>query len=310
MTDTFSLNLSGFPSSGSEIRANWAPVYLEPIMGSGERLTIGLAVVSDDTYTVLSANKLSRFQCLYGKSGADVEFLAEAALDALRLDISERGLDALTEPHPPVAGLHIGEIREGAGTTVDAIALAWLPGLSSLVSASDQFASISKPVGAHTHEEAALPTRDQLPKRVAEEVIALRPGLVDFFRTELRPDGHARKITKGHKVTIDYVGAKIVANFCTLYGYKPSQAARDIKHRLWDLKVDRDGSGKLPGFYRDHELLVFRPANDDPNYTDKQLENVSEALEELKSQADQEDIRLRPLVSVKDIAKHILNAER
>lgn len=310
MTDTIGLTIEEFPAPSAEVRAKWLPVYLEPIMGSGERLTIGLAVVGESGFTVLTANKLSRFQCLYGNSGMEVVFLAEAALDALRLDIAERGLEALTVPRPAIAGLHLGQLRDGAGASLEAIAEAWLPGLSSLASQAERLLMTASAADAEAvAEEIDTRIRDRLPTLVAQEVVTVRPGLADFFRPELRPDAHTRKHVKSHKVNIDFTGARIVANFCTLFGTRPFKAAKDIKTRLWDLKVDRDSAGKLPGFRREHELLVFRPANDDPNFSERQLANVGEALEELEQQAEQEEIRLRPLISVAEMATRILQAE-
>ncbi|WP_162600045.1 hypothetical protein [Azospirillum sp. TSH58] len=120
----------------------------------------------------------------------------------------------------------------------------------------------------------------------------------------------SRPRQKSHTVNIDFSGSRIVANFCTLNALRPFNAAKNVKTRLWDLKVDRDRSRKMTGIYLDHELFVFRPSESDPNYTDKQLDNIAEALHELEKQADQEEIRIRPLSSVKVMAQHILMAEQ
>lgn len=310
MNEMNALSLSDFPTPAAQVRAKWAPIYLEPIMGSGERLTIGVAVVSDGGFVVLGANKLSRLQCLYGNAGAGVAFLAEAALEALKYDIADRNLDALLDPHPPIAGLHLGSLRDGAGMSLNEIAEMWLPGLSSLAIASERNLALANAETAEAVADSlARQNTDRLPLLVAKEVLAIRPRLESFFRPDIRPDTGAKRGVKSHKVNIDFTGSNIVANFCTLYGSSPFKAAKEIKTRLWDLKVDRDGAGKLVPAHRQHELLVFRPNNNDPNFSDKQLANVDEALMELESQADQEEIRLRPLLSVKDMADRILQAE-
>ncbi|CAA6604291.1 conserved hypothetical protein [Rhodospirillaceae bacterium LM-1] len=311
MTDKISLSLEDFPNPSSDVHGKWAPIYLEPIMGSGERLTIGVAVVAERDFIVLKANMLSRFQCLYGNAGAGVVFLAEAALDALRFDITKRGLEALTEPHPPIAGLKIGDIRNGAGRSLEAIAETWLLGLSSLASTAKSLPQKLFQDSELIVEEARSHVKDRLPLLVAEEVVAKRPGLGSFFRSEIRPDSHPKKHIKiqPHKVNIDFTGSYLVANFCTLSAARPFHAAKEIKMRLWDLKLSRDSSPSALGFVRDHELLVHRPANDDPGYNEKQLANVTEALQELEDQADKEELRLRPLYSVTEMAQRILLAE-
>ena len=82
-----------------------------------------------------------------------------------------------------------------------------------------------------------------------------------------------------------------------------------MKYRLWDLRVNRDSVERLPGLERQHELMVHRPSADDPNYSEKQLENVDEALAELEHQADLEKIRLRSLTSVREMVEWVIRGE-
>lgn len=125
------LRIEDFPPPRSEIRASWAPVYFEPIMGSGERFGVGIAVVGELDFVVLTAPGLSKLDLLYGSSGSDVVFMVNAALEGLSSDLAERGVAALTAPRPGAAGLHIGPVRDGAGPTLIAIAEEWLPLFSS-----------------------------------------------------------------------------------------------------------------------------------------------------------------------------------
>jgi hypothetical protein len=59
-------------------------------------------------------------------------------------------------------------------------------------------------------------------------------------------------------------------------------------------------------------MLVQYPASDDPQITKKQLQRIDDALvqlEEQADQADQEDIRFRPLSRVEQIADHLAARE-
>jgi hypothetical protein len=147
--------------------------------------------------------------------------------------------------------------------------------------------------------------RDRLPALVLDYVKVKRPDLDKFFSEEVRRQTSKRR-TDASGVFIDYAGSKIVANFGTLSTQNVASINR-IKRGLWDLKIDRD---REPAIHRrDHEMLVQHPAFDDPQITEKQWDKISGSLKSLEQQADQVEIRLRPLHSVKDIGEHLLEKE-
>jgi hypothetical protein len=121
-------------------------------------------------------------------------------------------------------------------------------------------------------------------------------------------DGRRRRqIGRSHEVLIDFAGSKLVANFGTLNATGLSKAVTMIKRRMWDLKVERDR--EPPVNKRQHEMILHRPRSDDPQVSPRQLANINEELEGLIEQADQEELRLRPMYTVDAIGDHVLNAE-
>ncbi len=104
---------------------------------------------------------------------------------------------------------------------------------------------------------------------------------------------------------IDFAGPKLVANFGTLRAGSLTSSVHLIKRRLWDLKVERDRETH-DAFSRPHEMLLHRPAKDDPQVTEQQQANISEALEALEMQADQEELRLLAMDSVPAIGQRVL----
>jgi hypothetical protein len=110
------------------------------------------------------------------------------------------------------------------------------------------------------------------------------------------------------KVIIDFAGSKLVANFGTLLANQHAVSVDRIKRRLWDLKVDRDNE-KSGLAMRDHEMIVQHPSKTDPQFSERQFERISEALASLEKQADQEEIRLRPMNTIDQIGDHLLAKE-
>jgi hypothetical protein len=256
-----------------------------------------------------AANALRRLECLYGKSAQTAVFAAQVAFDELRSDVSARGLAALKDPKPIMSGISIGEISEGEASSVQQVASSWMSALSSLYSPQEvAVLEAQVPVAMAEEEEYDRRVADRLPILVMDYVIGQRPGLEDFFSSEVRAHKDKRRRRNSHEVFIDFSGSHIVANFGTLLVNNRAQSVDKIKRRLWDLKVDRDRQ-KDTLMSRMHEMIVHHPAYDDPQITDRQIGNIMGALESLEKQADQEELRLRSLTSVSQIGDHVLRSE-
>jgi hypothetical protein len=83
------------------------------------------------------------------------------------------------------------------------------------------------------------------------------------------------------------------------------------KAKLWDLgqlrqDVKRDMfSQSLTRF----ELLVYRPREESPEYSERQMKGIQEAVVELEAEADKVEIRCRPATSHEEMAATLLQAE-
>ncbi len=297
------LKLNQFPHLNKPVRAMWAPVFMSPIMGSPERLVIGVVAVSDSDFHIERANALARFQCLYGDAAETAVFAAELALDELEADCARRGVEALTSPHPGFSGVCIGSVSEGEAPSLGDIARTWMTSLSSLYDAKDFLA----------HEEAAASverkmTSEQLPTLVFDYVKRRRPGLEGFFNEDIREQRKRRRRSKIHDVIIDFSGSHLVANFGTLMASNRASSVDRIKRRMWDLKVNRD-TERGPIAARAHEMIVQHPAADDPQVSERQYNAITEAISDLSEQAKKEEIGFNPMTNIAQIGDHILEAE-
>jgi hypothetical protein len=299
------LTESDFPSNAGFVRAKWAPLLLRPILGSPEQLVIGVAAVSDVGFHLERANHFERLTCLFSGEATSAVLAAQAGLSALEADLSIRALAAISDYHPIFSGVAVGQLSEAEGVSLKSIASSWMSSLSSIYSASSE----SVVVGAVATIDFSEPARpkDRLPALIFDYVKFKRPGLDRFFSEEIR-EQHARRRTNASAVQIDFAGSKIVANFGTLSATQHAGSVDRLKRRLWDLKVDRDQeTGGLSK--REHEMIVQHPAKNDPQFTERQSDRIQEALFSLEQQADQEEIRLRPLNTVDQIGEHVLMKE-
>ena len=144
-----------------------------------------------------------------------------------------------------------------------------------------------------------------MPALVLDYVVENRAGLAEFFRSDL---GKRPRRRSSHEVSIDFTGSKLVANFGTLQVGQITRSVDLIKRRLWDLKVERDSQASAV-FPREHEMLIQIPAQNDPQVSERQFENLEVARQALEAQADQEELRLEAFTSVAEIGQRVLAAE-
>ena len=266
---------------------------------------IGVAAVNGSDFHLERATSLARLECLLEDDAASAILAAHAGLDALNADIATRSVRALSDYRAVFSGVRIGELREAEGESVRAIAQLWLASLSSLASRDTRSSPAHEKLVA-AEQRLPSPQRDRLPILVLDYVKAKRPDVDKFFSREIReqkPDSNNASAVK-----IDYSGSKIVANFGSLLVGQHKRSVLRITKSLWDLKIDRD-SEKSGWTKRNHEMLIQHPPLNDPQFSQKQLDTMGEALLQLEKQADQEEIRLRPMNSVEQIGEHLLEFE-
>ncbi len=299
------LRVEDFPALSHSVRAKWAPLLLCPISGSYEQLVVGVAVAGNTDYHLEIANRLSKLHCLYDSKADGAIYAVQLAAEFLNNQLATLGAEALSISRPSVTGFTLGQVRDGEGKSLEAIAKSWLQNLSSLQS-PEQSIDIAADTPIYETKANEGQTADQLPTLVLKYVADHREGLQSFFSSSLR-QGKVRR-GRNHEIMIDFAGSRLVANFGTLKANSIGPSVNLIKRRLWDLKVerDRDDSASLT---RHHEMILQTPANNDPQVNDRQRDKLSEALHALELQADQEQLRLRPLPTVETIGQRIIEAE-
>ncbi|MET3352652.1 UNVERIFIED_ORG: hypothetical protein ABID33_000535 [Xanthobacter viscosus] len=287
-------------------RAIWSPVLFRPIMGSPEQFVIGIAVAGENGVHLERANQLRRLECVFSDASEMAIMVAETALNVIEADLFRRSTSALTDFKPAISGVLLGDLREAQGISLKQIAVSWMTAMSSLYTRNGALQLSEEQEEVLEEVAEARESGDRLPALVFEYVQLERPNLGRFFSNEIRSGQQRRR--NAHSVIIDFAGSKLVANFGTLASSNFTASVRRIKTRLWDLKVDRDREPSAL-VMRDHEMIVQHPAMNDPQLSQKQVDRLREALEALEAQADQEEIRLRPLNRVDEIGKHILLKE-
>lgn len=298
------LDIKMFPQLHDGVRAQWAPVFFEPISGSYERFVVGVAVFNKQGFYLEWANQLDRLKCFYGPDAVGAISAIQIAGEYLEDDLAKRAGDAVREPDPAVTGIAFGEVREAEGSSLEGVAKSWMAALSSLY-LSDNAATV---IETELHEMSAESSGDRLPFLVCDYVKSKRIGLADHFSSDLRENRTRRAKKNSQEPVIDFSGSRLVANFGTLRVSALPRSFEVVKLRLWDLNTVqvREGESMVT---REYEMILQRPPKDDPQVSDKQQNRLEAALKELEEQADEKSLRLRPLDTYQQIGEHVLDAE-
>jgi hypothetical protein len=283
----------GFPPV-PELTAEWAPVYLEPLQGSGERLVV--AVVGIDRSGGAAAQVAApprAWKCLYGNDARRIIGLTDLIVDSFEDHAASGG--SLGGWIMPSGSCHLGIVRVGLGASLGQI-LAQGVRLTSSMFDPSVIDAVSAAGDIPSSQDV-----DRFVQRVKELAIRSASELEHRFRQSI-------SVGEGAKRTeIGYIGIEIAANFEVL---RPNVGALErrrtrAKSKLIDLQALRDQKDLLVG-RRSYELMLWVP----PGFSKEELARSEEVFLELRDIGDNHELRVEKLADPEAAAKRILVAER
>ncbi|MEN5290866.1 hypothetical protein [Stenotrophomonas lactitubi] len=279
------------------VQAMWAPLYIEPMHGSGERIVIATVAVDGSGAFHVHATLSGRvLQCMYGDRAEVLDGLIGLAVDVLQAYLATGG--ALDSWVPPFRSCHLGSCRTAMGADLEQIAR------SGAILTSSLAAKLAESSVEQTSESVGTGLDiDRWVQQIRDRVCAQSPHLDARFNGEV-------VVRKGAAPTrIGYLGERIAANFDMLIpGSNLSTRRIRSKSRLVDLQILKDQLDVLAP-RTTYELLLWIPDKDSPGYSQRQLDAAHGALSELEAFADEHSLMVRPYSRAEDAAQRILKAE-
>lgn len=288
-------DLSGFPTL-PDFEAEWAPVYLEPIVQSGERLTIGIVARAGSQVSGCLTISEKALKCLYGDAAPGMRQMMSLALER-SIEFAKAGFEGRFS-----AGMHgveIGRVRHGLGENMQHI----------LRQASSLSASLSSIHADELMEEVEEDARviEQTLSRLRDDiqgrVLGILPRLRDRFNLPL--DTQGAEGARGH---VFFAGRKMAANIARM---KPSQQiSRHVdgaKSRLWDLHFIKNKMAGAP--QSKCTLFIWTPSSLD-RFDRELIKDYEQHLEDLQRQSISDGIEPRVFYNPEEAAAAIIDYER
>jgi len=152
-------------------QARWAPILLEPVVGTGERITVAILVDQGNGLRVFPALRPAFIQAAFGDSAEDFRSLMEILGQSLEQRMFSES--SLADWERPFDGLILGEFSSAAGSSTQDIVESAIS-LSSSFHWSGRNGSRRKK-GSDNHKSRLLECE------IRDSVIKLHPTSRPFF---------------------------------------------------------------------------------------------------------------------------------
>ncbi|WP_392565832.1 hypothetical protein RHO15_09730 [Utexia brackfieldae] len=272
-------------------KAVWAPIYFEPIAGSGEKFTIAVAAIAESgEYKVKQSIRQHVVKAMYGNKSDQFTSLIDLIISSLsaHLDKTKQFNNWIA----PIQGVSLGNIKNTASTDM----------LGVLRQAVMLTASLSSLDFYSNDDEIEQYSSDNTwSKQVKDLVVNNHPSLDIYFNKSFKVVSEARA------AKIFFLSERTAINTERL---RPSNIAIDLdrnKARLLDLFAVHD----YDYFFKrnTHELIVYRPLEDDPTFSKQQMKRLKDALLTLEEVGDKHSIIVTPVSTPQQALKRIERAE-
>lgn len=282
--------LNTFPAL-PDFHVNWAPVHMEPIMGSGEKFTIAIAAIDEGGIpTVLPVLDFKRTQCLLGKRAKDFSSIVNLCIDSLKDYVSLVG--KMDEWSAPLEGISLGPTRLMHSISLESA-------MQLIIQKSAFLGDSEIMFNEELEDDERKPSQDDpWQMQIKESMKKLHPEFLNNFKRKFRVTPDSRE------TAIDFLGIRYAANFGRLLpGNKDLlRTLKETKVKLWDIASLKD-YGKEKGslenrFGKDFqlhafELILWKPSPNNPAYGEKDFKNLHEAFNEIKYEGEAKKITVR-----------------
>ncbi|EHZ2549488.1 hypothetical protein [Vibrio vulnificus] len=270
-------------------KGHWGAIQIEPIIGSGERITIAVCAVGEDgDFKVVQSLSDDVLDLLYTNQKQNMIDLIQMAQRSVKLHMSTSNQLSLWKP--PFAGVGLSKINEGLDIDIDGIIAQGLRFSSSfstlLIDSKNDLANKRK-------RES-----NRFSNLIFKHVFSLNPSLKDSFNRRIKVSDSEAMTTFG------FLNDKYVSNFGLLVPTNLSGSLTNIKARIFDIEALKKSNLLFkPDTY---EVIVGSPSFEDPTLSDKSIYRLRSSFEMIEEIADKDDIRVYRVNDANDAAERLI----
>lgn len=268
---------------------SWAPLYVEPIIGSGERFTFAVAILP--AAGPMQVHRLIRTDVLRLLYRGKAKYFGEM-LDAVeKCLIEDAGKGAIAFP---IDGFSMGEFRFARGRSEQDLVEQARMMCASLagISTDEQRAVDAEEDERETHRWA---------QRVQEVVVGTAQDLGEYFSREWRPAGSS------FSSKIGFFNGRYAAHFGVVRRGNPGSCLYHLNARLWTLaSMEADMFTTL----RQRDLILARPKLTSATMGLAERDKVRDVLDRVTAEADRRQIFVMHTDRVEEASRRVFENAR
>lgn len=243
-------------------KGEWRAIQLEPIIGSGERITVAISVLGQNgEHKAIQAIRPELLECLYGNKSKEMMKLIQLIIESV-----SNQTDNLQDWKPPFEGLTLSKAHHTSSKDIYGI-------LRQAIQLSSSLSKLS--LAAEHHEENISEQVKKAESRwsasIENEVITKNNNLRAFFNVSAKI-GNSEIKTRFNFLTDNYA-----SNFAVFNPHSASQSTTVIKSKLIDLERLEKAQGLFN--IEKRELILGLPDfKNDVSLSDKAIKNAENYL--------------------------------
>ncbi|EST59197.1 hypothetical protein K151_2027 [Proteus hauseri ZMd44] len=273
------------------LTGEWVSVYLEPMIGSGERLTIAVAAqCTNRLIDVRPAIRQEVIDVMFGHRSKAFNSMIEVIATSLKLHIENTG--SFHTWVPPIGGVTLGRVKKAASKDLIGILRQAITLSSSLSTMLDDRSNLNSVKKQNKTE------KDRWTTQLQQAVIESDTKRQGYFNAKY--DFKNKRMA----ASVFYLSEHAAINTGKLLPSSLSNLVAHSKAKIADLSLIKSHPDLL---HRDtHEFILFKPNDDDPRYNDNEIAKVNSAFLILKDLAEKDEIILTAVTDVQEGANRIL----
>jgi hypothetical protein len=277
-------------SSKNPYKAKWAPIYFEPVMGSGEKITVAIVAMNEDRseYKAVQAIRPQVIKAMYGSQHKNFSNIIEFIIDNINKHIEING--DFVNWKSSLYGALLGEPKKSRAENMTGIlrqAIQLTASLSSLTF-DEQVKNINQ--------------NDIWSRQFKEQVIFSDRRLEKYFDAKF-------EIPNGRPITLFYSSDKLAMNTCKLLPATVNQDYEKNKAKLIDLDFVRE-QRELNFQDKIYELIINKPSTlSDHTLSSKVIDNIETSFYNLSQMGSKMGIKVVDVPSPETASDYLIGQE-
>jgi hypothetical protein len=271
------------------LSGHWIPLYIEPIVGSGERLTIAIAFqVNNQKFEIKQVIRQEVIDGIFGSSASGFTGIVDAIVEYYKSKCES--IQNISSVKPPFVGIIIGSLTPFYAADMNGI-------MFQAVTASASLGSITFDLETESAIDDGK-SSDRFASSIQLETVKASPILSPYFGRRLSVGN------RGIQTKYGFVNGRYGANFGTISPAYVPQYANIIKARVLDLEALKlNCTEEQPTNFG---MIVLRPEKNDLLISGKVHGKIDDTVHHLEDLSMSIGIELIEVFSPVQAANHLI----